>query len=115
MAQEARKRKLDESAEAKQMIAIQSDSFLANAWPRRFPTTTQFTDLDLRAYYDTHKDEFEEAKGGHILIRFKGSKVPLKPNEKDLTEAEALAKAQDIRKQACGRRRLRYPRQGRVR
>ena len=30
MAQEARKRKLDESAEVKQMMAIQGDSFLAN-------------------------------------------------------------------------------------
>jgi peptidyl-prolyl cis-trans isomerase C len=33
------------------------------------------------------------------LIRFKGSTVPLKPNEKDLTQEEALAKAQDLRKQ----------------
>jgi len=31
------------------------------------------------------------------LIRFKGSSVPLKPNEKDLTDEEALAKAKDIR------------------
>jgi parvulin-like peptidyl-prolyl isomerase len=31
------------------------------------------------------------------LIRFKGSSVPLKPGEKDLTDEEALAKAKDIR------------------
>jgi len=98
MAQEARKRKLDESAEVKQMMSIQSDSFLANSLAKRISDDTHFTDLDLRAYYDANKNEFEEAKGSHILIRFKGSSVPLKPNEKDLTPEEALAKAEDLRK-----------------
>jgi len=97
MAQEARKRMLDQSPETKQMMSIQTDSFLANMLAKKISDDAQFTDLDLRAHYDAHKDEFEEAKGSHILIRFKGSKVPLKPNEKDLTEAEALAKAQDLR------------------
>lgn len=99
MVQEARKRKLDESPEVRQMMEIQSESFLANTLAKKISEDTHFTDLDLRGYYDTHKSEFEEAKGSHILIRFKGSAVPLKPNEKDLTEQEALAKAQDIRKQ----------------
>jgi parvulin-like peptidyl-prolyl isomerase len=98
MAQEARKRKLDESAEVKQMMHIQGDSFLANTLAKRITDDTHFTDLDLRAYYDSHKSEFEEAQGSHILIRFKGSSVPLKANEKDLTPEEALAKAEDLRK-----------------
>ena len=98
MAQEARQRKLDESAEVKQMMAIQGDSFLANTLAKKISEDTHFTDLDLRSYYDSHKNEFEEAQGSHILIRFKGSSVPLKPTEKDLTDQEALAKAQDIRK-----------------
>jgi peptidyl-prolyl cis-trans isomerase C len=97
MAQEARKRMLDQSPEAKQLISIQIDNVLANLLAKKIQDEAVFTDLDLRAYYNAHKDEYEEAKGGHILIRFKGSKVPLKPNEKDLTDAEALAKAQDIR------------------
>ena len=80
-----RKRKLDESAEVKQMMAIQGDSFLANALAKKISDDTHFTELDLRSYYDSHKGEFEEAQGSHILIRFKGSSVPLKPNEKDLT------------------------------
>jgi peptidyl-prolyl cis-trans isomerase C len=98
MAQEARQRKLDESPEVKQMMVIQGDSFLANTLAKKMSDDTHFTELDLRSYYDSHKSEFEEAKGSHILIRFKGSSVPLKPNEKDLTDEEALAKAQDIRK-----------------
>ncbi len=97
MAQEARKRMLDQSPEAKELISIQTDNVLANLLAKKLNDEAVFTDLDLRAYYNAHKDEYEEAKGSHILIRFKGSKVPLKPNEKDLTDAEALAKAQDIR------------------
>ena len=97
MAQEARQRKLDESAEVKQMMAIQGDSFLANTLAKRISDDTHFTELDLRSYYDSHKNEFEDAQGSHILIRFKGSSVPLKPGEKDLTDEEALAKAKDIR------------------
>lgn len=99
MAQEARRRKLDQDPEVKQMMSIQSDSMLANSLAKRISDDTHFTELDLRSYYDGHKTEFEEAKGSHILIRFKGSSVPLKPNEKDLTAEEALAKAQDLRKQ----------------
>jgi parvulin-like peptidyl-prolyl isomerase len=98
MAQEARKRKLDASAEVKQMMAIQSDSFLANTLAKRVTDEAQFTELDLRSYYNSNKGEFEDAQGSHILIRFKGSSVPLKPNQKDLTDEEALAKAQDLRK-----------------
>lgn len=100
MVQEARKRKLDEDAEVKQMMAIQSESFLANALAKKISEDTHFTELDLRSYYDTHKGEFEEAKGSHILIRFKGAAgAPPKGSDKELTEAEALAKAQDLRKQ----------------
>jgi parvulin-like peptidyl-prolyl isomerase len=97
MATEARKRMLDQNPETKEMLTVQADNVLANVLAKKLNDDAQFTDLDLRAYYDAHKDDYEEAKGSHILIRFKGSKVPLKPNEKDLTEPEALAKAQDIR------------------
>jgi peptidyl-prolyl cis-trans isomerase C len=97
MALEARKRMLDQSPETKEMLAVQTDNVLANQLAKKITEEAKFTDLDLRAYYDAHKDEFEEAKGSHILIRFKGSKVPLKPSQTDLTEPEALAKAQDIR------------------
>jgi len=97
MAREARARKLDQSAEVKEMLTLQTDNVLASLLAKKINDDVHFTDMDLRAYYDMHKDDFEEAKGSHILIRFKGSRVPLKPNEKDLTEPEALAKAQDIR------------------
>ena len=93
MAGEARKQKIDQTLEAKLTL----DNVLANILAKKLTDEAHFTDQDLHAYYDAHKTEYEEAQGSHILIRFKGSAVPLKPNEKDLTDAEALAKTQELR------------------
>jgi peptidyl-prolyl cis-trans isomerase C len=98
LAQEARKRKVDQAPGVQQMMTISSDQVLANALAKRISSELKIDDAELHAYYDAHKADFEEAKASHILIRFKGSRVPVKPNQKDLTEEEALAKAQDIRK-----------------
>src|SRR5579871_2212072 len=99
LAQEARKRKMDQDPSVQQIITIQTDQILANSLARHVSSELKVDDAALHAYYDHHKDDFEQAKANHILIRFKGSRVPLKPNQKDLTEEEALAKAQDLRKQ----------------
>jgi peptidyl-prolyl cis-trans isomerase C len=99
LAQEARRRKLEQTPGVQQMMAISSDQVLANALAKEVSNEVKIDDAALHAYYDQHKSDYEQAKAVHILIRFKGSRVPLKPNEKDLTEEEALAKAQDIRKQ----------------
>ncbi len=99
LAQEARKRKLDQEPGIQQMMMISSDQVLANMLGNQVASQVKIDDAALHAYYDAHKSDFEQAKAIHILIRFKGSRVPLKTGEKDLTEEEALAKAQDIRKQ----------------
>jgi parvulin-like peptidyl-prolyl isomerase len=99
LAQEARKRKLDQAPGVQQMIMISSDQVLANMLGNRVASELKIDDAGLHAYYDAHKADFEQAKAIHILIRFKGSRVPIKPGGKDLSEEEALAKAQDIRKQ----------------
>lgn len=96
--QEARKRKLDQSPGAKDLIEIQTDQFLANQLAKQVSDQLKIDDPQLHAYYDQHKGEFDQVKAAHILIRYKGSQVPLRPNQKDLTEDEALAKAKDLRK-----------------
>lgn len=98
LAQEARKRKVDQSPTVREMLTIETDQVLANALAKQVAKDLTVDDAALHAYYGQHKADFEEAKASHILIRFKGSRVPLKANQKDLTEEEALAKAQDIRK-----------------
>jgi peptidyl-prolyl cis-trans isomerase C len=96
MAQEARARKLDQSAAVKAKVALQSDQILANAVYQEL-TAGDPDDAALRAYYAEHKQDWDEVKARHILIRMQGSRVPLREGHKDLTEEEALAKAKEVR------------------
>lgn len=98
LAQEARKRGVDRTPEVKALIAFQADNLLANSLYREIATKIKPDEAAERAYYEQHKSEYDQVTASHILIRFKGSSVPLKTNQKDLTEEEALAKAQELRK-----------------
>jgi len=93
----ARQRKLDQAPPVQQMLRMQSDSVLANALVRQQMAADHANPTALHQYYDQHKNEYEQVKAVHILIRFKGSPVPVRTGQKDLTDAEALAKAQEIR------------------
>jgi peptidyl-prolyl cis-trans isomerase C len=96
LAQEARARKLDEIPVVKMKIALGSDQVLASTVYSELAVKTT-DEAALRAYYDAHKQEWEEVKARHILIRMTGSRAPARPGQKDLTDEEALAKAKDLR------------------
>jgi peptidyl-prolyl cis-trans isomerase C len=96
LAQEARVRKLDQNPEVKTRLELQTDQVLANAEYQILGSVPP-DDAALHAFYDSHKDDFMEVTARHILIRFKGSQVALRPGQQDLTEAEALQKAKDLR------------------
>jgi peptidyl-prolyl cis-trans isomerase C len=98
LAHEAKRRKLEQSASVRQMIDLQQDQVLANTLVKQLQANMKTDDASVKAWYDAHKGEYEQIKASHILIRYKGSPVPLKEGQKELTEPEALAKAQDIRK-----------------
>src|SRR5260221_8918267 len=100
IAEEARKRKVDQTPGIQQLIAIKTDNVLAGALAKGITHEIKREEPKLKADYDAHKSQYEQAKASHILIRLQGSRVPLKPNQKDLTDAEALAKATEIRKQS---------------
>ena len=97
LAQEARHRKIDQKPAVQELLGLQSDQLLANQLFQEVSAGVKPDDAALKAYYDQHKSEYEEAKARHILIRAKGSPVPLKPGQKELTDEEALAKAKDLR------------------
>jgi peptidyl-prolyl cis-trans isomerase C len=99
LAQEARRRKVDLGPGVQEMIAIQTDQVLGSALARQVSNDLKIDDAALHAYYDQHKSQYENATASHILIKFKAANAPAKPGEKELTEEEALAKAQDLRKQ----------------
>ena len=97
LAQEGQRRKINETIEYKTLAAFQQSNVLAALAVEAMRKDVKVNEADLRKYYDQHKAEYEQAHGAHILIRFQGSQVPLRPGQKELTEAEALAKAQDLR------------------
>jgi peptidyl-prolyl cis-trans isomerase C len=98
LAKEAERRKLDQKPSVQQQMEFQRTNLLAQALYQDLMDTAKVDDTESRKYFDEHKNEFEQVKARHILIRFKGSPVQLEPGKKDLTEEEALAKAQEIRK-----------------
>ncbi|MBI2688137.1 MAG: peptidyl-prolyl cis-trans isomerase [Acidobacteria bacterium] len=102
MAEEARKRKIDQSPAAKTQIAFQLDQMLAQMLFRDLQATAKVDDAAVQKYYEAHKGEYEEVKARHILVRFKDSRVPLREGQKELSDAEALAKAQEIKKKLDG-------------
>jgi parvulin-like peptidyl-prolyl isomerase len=95
LAQEARKRKLDQDPAFKAQLAFQAENLLAGTLFRDLSANLKVEDADVRKYYDDHKNEYERVKARHILIRFKGSAVP--PGKKELTEEEALEKTKALR------------------
>jgi peptidyl-prolyl cis-trans isomerase C len=98
LAQEGKRRKLDEKSAFKSQVMYQDDQALANFTYQAMTRDAKIDDAAMHAYYDAHKAEFEEIRARHILIRMHGSAVPVKPGQKDLSDEEALAKAQDLEK-----------------
>jgi hypothetical protein len=98
MAHEAQRLKLEDTQDYKDQLAFQAEQLLANQYYQNLSATTKVDEATARKYYDEHKSDYLQVKARHILIRFKGSSVPLKKDAKELTEEEALAKAQEIRK-----------------
>ncbi len=86
----------------KEITELQVNSMLAGFLYQDLLEASKPDEAAVKAYYDTHKAEYDEAKVFHILVRFKGSRVPLQKDQKDLTPEEALAKAQDLKKKLDG-------------
>jgi parvulin-like peptidyl-prolyl isomerase len=97
LAQEARKRGLPNTPEVAAQLKMQEDNILASAMYQALATAAKPSEADAKAEYDAHKADYEQVKARHILIRFQGSRVPLRKDQKELSDAEALAKAQALR------------------
>lgn len=97
MAAEARRRKLEDTQAFKDQLAFQTEQLLASQYYQDLVKTTKVDEVTAREYYDQHKSDYLEVKARHVLIRVKGSPVPLKKDAKELTDEEALAKAKEIR------------------
>ena len=97
LAQEARKEKIDQDAEVKFQVGLRTDQILAFTLFQKINGNLKADDAARKAFYEEHKNEWESVNAKHILIRFKESPAPLRTGQKELTDAEALAKAKEIR------------------
>jgi hypothetical protein len=97
LAEEGRRRKLNETDAYRNQLTYSSDGILANQTDAEIKRQAAGDEALLRAYYEAHKSEYQQIHARHILIRMQGSPVQLPPGQKDLTDAEALAKAQEMR------------------
>ena len=98
LSQEGKRRKLDETSAYRTQSTFEDANILANMAYEQIGKDAKLDEADVRKYFEAHKSEFEQVRARHILIRMQGSPSPVRPGQKDLTEAEALAKAQDLRK-----------------
>jgi parvulin-like peptidyl-prolyl isomerase len=102
LAAEARRRGLDKDDATQLRLAFQAENMLAGAAFNEILKKAPIDETAARKYYDEHKNEWEQAQARHVLVRFKGSPSPLRTGQKELSEDEALAKVQELRKRILG-------------
>ena len=98
LSQEAEKRKVDQEPKVRDELAFQRQNLLAQAMFLLLQQNVKVDDAAVEKYYNDHKSEYEVLKGRHILIRVKSAPMQAIPGKPELTDEEALAKAQAIRK-----------------
>ncbi|MBV9495728.1 MAG: peptidyl-prolyl cis-trans isomerase [Acidobacteria bacterium] len=79
-------------------LSLLRENLVANAEIARLEKSIKVSDEDLKKAYDANVKDYEQVTARHILIAFKGSPAA-QPGKKELTEEEAKAKAEDLRKQ----------------
>jgi peptidyl-prolyl cis-trans isomerase C len=97
LSEEGKRRKLEETEAYKEQQWYSTLGILANHTDADIKRQVSGDEALLKAYYEAHKSDYQQVRARHILIRMQGSPITLLPGQKDLTDAEALAKAQEIR------------------
>jgi len=99
LAAEGMKQGLDKAPNVTRQIALMKDNLVATETVHKIEGNINIGDDDVKKYYDEHKNEYEEVRARHILIAPKGSPAAQHgEGKKELTDDEAKAKAEDLRK-----------------
>jgi hypothetical protein len=101
LSEEARKRKLQETEKFKEQMRMSEMNLLANTLNEMLPQEVVADDLALRKYFEEHRCEFPTWKARHLVVRFKGSPLPVRAGQADLTEDEALMRARQLQQRAA--------------
>jgi peptidyl-prolyl cis-trans isomerase C len=102
LADQAAKTGLDKRQDLQTQLEFQRMNLLAEAMFQNLEDTSSVPDSQVQAYYDAHKADYEAVTARHILVRVEGAPMPVAPGKKELSDAEALAKAKAIRKRIAG-------------
>jgi peptidyl-prolyl cis-trans isomerase C len=92
---------LDKDPEVVQQLNLMRENLVANAQLQKIEKGITLSDEDLKKTYEAKKADYEQVKARHILIAFKGSPAA-QPGKPEITEEQAKAKAEDLRKQIVG-------------
>lgn len=95
LSHEAEKRGLEKSPKFQRQMALMKDQLLASEVANAEQKSVD--DAAIKKYYEDHKNEFEQVKARHILIRT-GVPATTQPGAKPVTDDEAKAKVEAIRK-----------------
>jgi peptidyl-prolyl cis-trans isomerase C len=98
LAVEGFKNNLQNDAEVVKQLNLMRENLVASAEVKKLEASLALDDAVLKKMYDDNKKDYEQVSARHILIAFKGSPAA-QAGKKELTEDEAKAKAEDIRKQ----------------
>ncbi len=98
LAAQGMKSGLDKDPDVVNQLNLMRENLVANAQLKKIEEGIKISDEDLKKQYEATKGQYEQVKARHILIAFKGSPAA-QQGKKELTEDEAKAKAEDLRKQ----------------
>ena len=97
LAAQGMKENLQNSPDVQQQLSLMRENLVANAELQKIEKGVAVSDADLQKIYEQNKKDYETVKARHILIAFKGSPAA-QPGKTDLTEEQAKAKAEEIKK-----------------
>lgn len=95
LSHEAEKRGLEKSPKFQRQMQLMKDQLLASEVANAEQKAVD--DAAIKKYYDEHPSEFEQVKARHILVRT-GVPASTQPDAKPITDEEAKAKVEAIRK-----------------
>jgi peptidyl-prolyl cis-trans isomerase C len=98
LSSEAKKQGLDKDPQITLMLALQQENILANAAGNKIMKDVPIPDSAIQSYYDAHKNDYEILTAQQILVRVKDAPTPPVPGKPELSDEQALAKAQALRK-----------------
>ena len=98
LAAQGLKDNLQNDPDVVKQLDLMRENLVASAEVKKIEASLPITDADTRKAYEDNKKDYEQVTARHILIAFKGSPAA-QPGKKELTDAEAKAKAEEIRKQ----------------